>query len=85
MTNLTWPGFSPDAQDRERVVGRGSQPSLARRQALMTVTPQHPPDRGINVMIKQETHYPAAARSGDASATSAALRSGNASKIASVS
>ena len=51
----------------------------------MTVTPQHPPDRGINVMIKQETHYPAAARSGDASATSAALRSGNASKIASVS
>jgi hypothetical protein len=51
----------------------------------MPVTPQHPADRGINIVIQQEAHYPAAARSLDASATSAALRSGKASKIASVS
>jgi hypothetical protein len=51
----------------------------------MPVTPQHPADRSVDIMIKQEAHYPAAARSRDASATSAALRSGNASKIAPVS
>jgi hypothetical protein len=46
---------------------------------------QLPVPRGVNVVVEQEPHYPAAASSRDASLTSAALRSGNASKIASVS
>jgi hypothetical protein len=39
----------------------------------MPVTPQHPADRGINIVVQREAHYPAAVRSRDASATSAAL------------
>jgi hypothetical protein len=70
---------------RQRVIGRGREPYLARGQTLVPVTPQHPADRGIDIVIQQEAHYPAAARSRDASATSAALKSGNASKIAPVS
>jgi hypothetical protein len=58
---------------------------VASCKALMPMPPQHPADRGINIVIEQEPHYPAAAKSRDASATSAALRSGNASKIAPVS
>jgi hypothetical protein len=44
----------------------------------------HAANHSLDIVIQQEAHYPAAASSRDASATSAALKSGYASKIASV-
>lgn len=61
-----------------------AKPTWPAGQAVMPLAPQHPSYRGIDIMIEQEAHYPAAARSRDASATSAAVRSGNAARIASV-
>jgi hypothetical protein len=58
---------------------------LASCEALMLAAPQHPSHSGVDIVIEEKAHYPAALSSRDASSTSAAVRSGNAVKMASVS